>query len=43
MAAILETETATASEVCRILDVSRSAFYAWRHAGVTTREENDLE
>jgi len=43
MAAILETETATASEVCRILDVSRSAFYAWRHAGVTTREENDFE
>jgi len=43
MAAILETETATASEVCRILGVSRSAFYAWRQAGATTREENDLE
>ncbi len=41
--AILETETASTSEACRILDVSRSAFYAWRRAGVTTREENDLE
>jgi putative transposase len=29
--------------VCQILEVSRSAFYAWRQAGVTTREENDLE
>ncbi len=43
IAAILETETVSAREACQILGVSRSAFYAWRRADPTTREENDME
>lgn len=41
--AILETETASLSEACRFLEVSRSAYYAWRGAAATTRQESDWE
>jgi len=33
--------TTSVNELCRILDVSRSAYYAWRQAEPTTREESD--
>ena len=43
MEALATTDVASVNEICRILDVSRSAYYAWRQAEPTTREENDLE
>jgi putative transposase len=39
----LHEQVATTSEVCRFLNVSRSAFYAWRDAHVTQHEQADLE
>lgn len=41
--AILESEIATVQEACRFLEVSRSAFYAWRQGAPTARAESDLE
>ncbi len=41
MEAIAITNTASVNELCRIFDVSRSAYYAWRQAEPTTREKND--
>jgi len=43
MEAIATTNTASVNELCRILDVSHSAYYAWRRAESTTREKNDEE
>lgn len=43
MEALATANTASVSEVCRILDVSRSAYYAWRQAEPTTRQESDKE
>jgi transposase InsO family protein len=34
---------ASASEVCRFLEINRSAYYAWQGATPTQREEEDLE
>jgi putative transposase len=41
--AIARGQVAPVSEVCQFLEVSRSAFYAWRDAGPTKREDDDLE
>ncbi|QDU89499.1 Integrase core domain protein [Pirellulimonas nuda] len=41
--AILQEEVAGASQVCRFLNVSRSAFYAWKGANSTPHEKEDLE
>lgn len=41
--AILQGRIASVGEVCQILDVSRSAYYAWKRATPTQREEDDLE
>ncbi len=41
--AIAEQQVAPVSEVCQFLEVSRSAFYAWRDAAPTKREDDDLE
>ncbi len=43
MEVIGEENTVSVNELCRILDVSRSAYYAWRQAEPTTREKNDEE
>jgi len=43
MEAIVTIKTASLNELCRILDVSRSAYYAWRQAEPTTREKDDEE
>jgi putative transposase len=43
MEAITTTNTASLHETCRILDVSRSAYYAWHQAEPTIREKNDKE
>ena len=43
MEAIATANTASVNELCRILDVSRSAYYAWRQAESTTREKDDEE
>jgi len=43
MEAIALTNTASVKELCHILEVSRSAYYAWRRAEPTTREKNDDE
>lgn len=40
--AIAEQQLAPVSEVCQVLDVSRSAYYAWRSAKPTKREGDDL-
>ena len=42
MEAIFKTKTTSVHEACQILEVSRSAFYAWRQAEPTSREERDL-
>lgn len=42
-AAIAEQQVAPVSEVCQILQVSRSAYYAWQAARPTQREDQDLE
>ncbi len=39
---VVESHTSTAL-VCDILDVSRSAYYAWRGAEPSTREQRDAE
>ena len=41
--AIAEQQVAPVSEVCQILNVSRSSYYAWRGAKPTKREDDDLE
>ncbi len=41
--AIAEEKVASVHEVCRILEISRSAYYAWRRAKPTQREEGDLK
>lgn len=41
MEAIASIKTASVSEICRILKVNRSAYYAWRRGELTTREKND--
>jgi transposase InsO family protein len=41
--AIVGQQVAPTSEVCQILEVSRSAYYAWRDAKPTAREDDDLE
>ena len=41
--AIAELQVAPVSEVCQILNVSRSSYYAWRGAKPTKREDDDLE
>jgi transposase InsO family protein len=43
MEAIDAMNITSVNELCRIFDVSRSAYYAWRQAEPTTREENDSE
>jgi transposase InsO family protein len=43
MEVIAHTDRASINELCRILDVSRSAYYAWRRAEPTTREARDSE
>lgn len=43
MEAIVNSNVASAQEACRILGVSRSAYYAWRRAEPTTREEEEAE
>jgi transposase InsO family protein len=43
MEVIAHTQRASINELCRILDVSRSAYYAWRQAEPTTREARDSE
>ena len=43
MEAIAASNTASLNEICRILDVSRSAYYAWHQAEPTTQEKNDGE
>ena len=40
--AIAQEKVASVHEVCRILKISRSAYYAWRRAKPTQREEGDL-
>ena len=42
-AAIAAQQVAPVSEVCQILQVSRSAYYAWQAARPTQREDDDLE
>jgi putative transposase len=37
------TKAASLNELCRILQVSRSAYYAWQQAEPTTHEKNDEE
>lgn len=39
--AIIDDQVASASQVCELLEVSRSAYYAWRDASVTNREDRD--
>ena len=39
--AILQKECVSLPEVCRTLNLSRSAFYAWRQAKTTLREDHD--
>lgn len=41
--AIAIQQVASVREVCEFLDVSRSAYYAWRNAPPTAREDDDLE
>ena len=43
VAAIIQQPVASVQEVCRFLEVSRSAYYAWRAARPTMREDDDLE
>jgi len=43
METIASEKTASINELCRIFDVSRSAYYAWRRAESTTREKNNEE
>lgn len=43
MEAIVSSNVASVQEACRILGVSRSAYYAWRRAEPTTRDEEDAE
>ena len=43
METIASEKTVSVNELCRIFDVSRSAYYAWRRAESTTREKNDEE
>jgi len=38
---ILQQESVSLPEVCRTLSLSRSAFYAWRQAKTTLREDHD--
>jgi transposase InsO family protein len=42
-AAIAEQQVAPVQEVCQILEVSRSAYYAWQAARPTKQEDDDLE
>lgn len=39
----MQEKVAAASEVCRFLNVSRSAFYAWKGANPTQHDKEDLE
>lgn len=41
VAALSETGVAAVTELCEYLDVSRSAFYAWRDRGPTIHERQD--
>ncbi len=41
--AIAQQQVAPVSEVCQILEVNRSAYYAWRGAKPTQREDDDLQ
>ncbi|QDU89357.1 Integrase core domain protein [Pirellulimonas nuda] len=43
MEAIVAINAASVQEACGILGVSRSAYYAWRRAEPTTRDEQDSE
>lgn len=43
MEAIATANTASVNELCRILNVSHSAYDAWRQAESTTREKDDEE
>jgi hypothetical protein len=40
---IIAQQVAPTREVCHILNVSRSAYYAWRQARPTQRETDDQE
>ena len=42
-AAIAEQQVAPVSEVCQILEISRSAYYAWQDPSPTQRADDDLE
>jgi hypothetical protein len=41
--AIVDQQVAPVSEMCQILGISRSAYYAWRGAKPTKREDDDLQ
>lgn len=43
MEAIVTSNVVSVQEACRILGVSRSAYYAWRQAEPTTRNAEDAE